>query len=90
MRFAIVTKDKPNHLALRQETRTAHLAYIEETGCVETAGPFLDAEGAMCGSLVIVDCETLAEAQAWAANDPYALAGLFETVSVQAWKRVIG
>lgn len=90
MRFAIVTKDKPDHLALRQDTRAAHLAYIEQTGCVEIAGPFLSEDGTMCGSLVIVDCESLAAAQEWAANDPYAVAGLFESVSVQAWKRVIG
>jgi uncharacterized protein YciI len=53
------------------------------------AGPFLEA-GQMCGSLVILDCESLDAAQAWAAGDPYAAAGLFESVSVTEWKKVIG
>ncbi|MEY4872402.1 MAG: hypothetical protein RLZZ563_1732, partial [Pseudomonadota bacterium] len=32
----------------------------------------------------------LAAAQDWAANDPYAKAGLFQSVDIREWKKVIG
>jgi uncharacterized protein YciI len=81
--------DKENHLETRKANRDAHLAYLKETG-VAQAGPFLDADGNMCGSLLILDVADLAAAQDWAANDPYAKAGLFQSVSIQHWNRVIG
>jgi uncharacterized protein len=90
MRFALVCLDKPGALQVRVDNRSAHLAYIEATGVVEQAGPFLDESGLMCGSLIILQVPGRAEAEAWAAADPYALAGLFQSVSVQEWKRVIG
>jgi len=89
MLYAVICKDKPGALQTRLDTRAAHLAYIEATGIVKMAGPFLEA-GQMCGSLVIVDCDSLEAAQAWAAGDPYAAAGLFDSVSVTEWKKVIG
>lgn len=90
MRFALITKDKPDALQTRMDNREAHLAYIAETGVVETAGPFLDENGQMCGSLIVLEVADLAAAQAWAANDPYAKAGLFSEVTLRAWKKVIG
>ncbi|RPE64748.1 hypothetical protein EDD53_2508 [Pacificibacter maritimus] len=89
MKYAIICTDKPNALQTRLDTRAEHLAYIDATGVVEQAGPFLNEAGDMCGSLIIIEVETLADAQKWAENDPYAKAGLFESVTVQAWKRVI-
>ena len=44
----------------------------------------------MVGSLVILETDSLTAAQDWAANDPYAKAGLFESASVTEWKKVIG
>jgi hypothetical protein len=90
MRFALICIDKPNALQTRTETRAAHLAYIQETGVVEQAGPFIDAAGQMCGSLIVLGVGTMAEADAWAQSDPYAQAGLFSSVMIQEWKRVIG
>lgn len=90
MRFALVCLDKPNALQTRVENRSAHLAHIEASGVVEQAGPFIDAAGQMCGSLIILGVETRAEAEAWAEADPYAKAGLFSSVMIQEWKRVIG
>jgi uncharacterized protein len=89
MHYAIICRDKPGHLQVRLDTRAAHLAYIEETGIVRMAGPFLEG-GQMCGSLVIVEAESLEAAEAWAAGDPYKAAGLFESVTVTEWKKVIG
>lgn len=90
MLIALTCRDKTGALPIRQANRDAHLAYIAETGVVQQAGPFLDAEGAMCGSLVILDVEDMAAAQTWAANDPYAKADLFESVAIDVWKRVVG
>ena len=90
MRFALMCKDKPGHLETRKSNRDAHLSYIDSTGCVEMAGPLLDGAGDMAGSLIILDVEDLAAAEAWASNDPYAKAGLFETVTLHAWNKVIG
>ena len=90
MRFALVCLDKPNALQTRVENRAAHLAHIEASGVVEQAGPFIDAAGQMCGSLIVLNVGTKAEAEAWAAADPYAKAGLFASVMIQEWKRVIG
>jgi uncharacterized protein YciI len=90
MRYALICIDKPNALQTRVENRSAHLAYIQETGVVEQAGPFIDAAGQMCGSLIILGVASKAEADAWVAGDPYGKAGLFASVMVQEWKRVIG
>ncbi len=43
----------------------------------------------MCGSLLIFEGD-LAGAEAWAAADPYAAAGLFQSVDIRPWKKVIG
>ena len=90
MRVALICRDKPGHLQTRLDTRAAHLEHINASGVVEMAGPFLSPEGQMTGSLVVLQVETLAQAEDWAANDPYAKAGLFESVSISEWKKVIG
>lgn len=90
MRYALICLDKPNALQTRVENRTAHLDHIQSSGVVEQAGPFIDAAGQMCGSLIVLSVETRAEAEAWAVADPYAKAGLFQSVMIQEWKRVIG
>ena len=87
--YAVICKDKEGALPIRQENRPAHLDYIAETGIVTLAGPLLE-DGQMAGSLVILDAPELAAAEAWAAGDPYGKAGLFESVSVREWKKVIG
>ena len=90
MLVALIAKDKPGALQTRKDNREAHLAYIDETGAVSQAGPLLDADEQMIGSLVILDVADMAAAQAWADGDPYAKAGLFESVELVPWKKVIG
>ena len=90
MLVALIAKDKPGALQTRKDNREAHLAYIEDTGAVSQAGPLLDADEQMIGSLVILDVADMAAAQAWADGDPYAKAGLFESVELVPWKKVIG
>jgi len=90
MRYALICIDKPNALQTRVDNREAHLEHIRSSGVVEQAGPFIDAAGQMCGSLIVLGVGSKAEAEAWAAADPYAKAELFQSVMIQEWKRVIG
>ncbi|MGR3502759.1 YciI family protein [Pseudaestuariivita sp.] len=91
MLVALTARDKPGALDLRLSTREAHVAYLKADGSpVQMAGPLLDAEGQMCGSLIILKVADMAAAQAFAEGDPYAQAGLFESVKLDAWNRVIG
>lgn len=90
MLIAVICTDKPGAIETRKANREAHLAYIRETGVVTQAGPFLDGDGVMSGSLVILDVADMAAAEAWAAGDPYAKAGLFSDVRLEQWNRVIG
>lgn len=90
MKVALIAKDKPGALSIRQENRPDHVAYLKANSIVEQAGPFLDDAGEMCGSLIILNVDTMADAEAFAANDPYGKAGLFKSVELIAWNRVIG
>lgn len=90
MLVALMAHDKPGALDVRKANRDAHLAYIRDTGVVAQAGPLLDGDGQMCGSLVILDVADMAAAQNWAAGDPYAKAGLFADVTLTQWNKVIG
>lgn len=90
MRVSLICTDKPGHIELRKANREAHLAWLNAANFVELAGPFLDEAGAMTGSMLVVEMESLAAARAWAAEDPYAKAGLFEKVEIREWKKVIG
>ncbi|MDA7427596.1 YciI family protein [Primorskyibacter aestuariivivens] len=89
MLIALFARDKAGALQTRKDNREAHLVYIKETGVVAQAGPLIE-NGEMAGSLVILDVEDMAAAETWAANDPYAKAGLFADVQLVEWKRVIG
>ena len=88
MLFVLICTDKPDSLALRLATRPAHLAWLE-TVVVKGAGPFLDDAGNPNGSLVIIEAKDKAEAEAIAARDPSAVAGLFASVEVRPWKWLI-
>ncbi|TGD43278.1 YciI family protein [Pseudotabrizicola sediminis] len=90
MRAALICIDKPDHLQTRLDNRAAHLDHIASSGIVEMAGPFLDADGGMTGSLVILTVDTMDQAHSWAEADPYAKAGLFQSVTIREWKKVVG
>lgn len=90
MRVALIAQDKPGHLQTRLDNRSAHLAYIEETGAVEMAGPLLNGAGEMTGSLIVLEVPDMTAAESWAASDPYAKAGLFASVTLTEWKKVVG
>ena len=89
MLFAIICTDRPASLDLRQATRPVHLDYLKSRAeRLVQAGPVLNAAGEPCGSLLIVDAADRAEAEAFAAGDPYARAGLFESTLIRPYRMV--
>lgn len=89
MLFAIVCVDKTDGTALRQATRARHLAYLQShLGALREAGPLLSPEGQAIGSLLVVDFPDRQAAEAFAAADPYARAGLFDRSYVHAYRSV--
>ncbi len=89
--FVISCVDKPDSLALRMATREAHFAYLRgKVDVMRLGGPYLDAKGDMAGSLMVIEVEDLAAAQAFSAGDPYRLAGLFERVDIRPWRITVG
>jgi uncharacterized protein YciI len=88
MLFAFLCKDKPGHLQLRLDVRPDHVAFLNglnQAGTLKFAGPLLDDENKPNGSIVVVEAADKAEAAAISAQDPYAKAGLFESVEVRGW-----
>ena len=90
MLVAFFAHDKPGALPIRQANRPAHVEYLRASDEVIQAGPLLNAEGEMAGSLVILDVPNMTAAENWAKNDPYAKADLFADTELVVWKRVIG
>ncbi len=90
MLVALIARDKTGSLDTRMANRAAHLDYITQTGIVRQAGPLLDKEEQMIGSLLILEVEDMEAAMTWAAGDPYSKAGLFKDVELLPWKKVIG
>lgn len=90
MRVALVAKDKPGALQTRLDNRADHVAYLKANDCVEMAGPLLNEAGEMCGSLIVLEVADMAAAEAFVAGDPYGKAGLFDSVELTAWNKVIG
>lgn len=88
--FALMCFDKPGALPTRVATREAHLAYLHSRKLDRYGGPLLDENGDPCGSLIVIEVDDLAAAQAFAAADPYAQAGLFERVEIRGLRRTLG
>jgi uncharacterized protein YciI len=83
--YALIGRDGPRGAELRARHRPAHLAglaELEAAGRIRHAGPLLDASGAPRGSLVLFEAESLAEARALAARDPYVVEGVFASHEV--------
>ncbi len=90
MQFAAICIDKENSENLRLENRGDHLAHLKKVkDNFLLAGPFLTDDGHMCGSLLVFDGLTLEEINTWLKEDPYAKAGLFRSVEVKPFKKVL-
>ena len=91
MLFCIVAIDRPGRLDRRRANRQAHLAHLATLGAkLRTAGPFTAEDGTPCGSMLVIEAGRLEDVEAFAASDPYAKAGVFESVTVRPWKVIVG
>ncbi|MEP2706332.1 MAG: YciI family protein [Roseibium sp.] len=90
MLYALICTDKAGALQTRLDNRDAHIAFLKSLGeGLKAAGPFLDDNGGMTGSLVVIEAANRDEALAISQEDPYAIAGLFESVEIRPWNWVI-
>ncbi len=98
MLFAILSEDLPGSLPKRLEARATHLERLKalrEAGRLVLAGPHpaIDAQdpgpAGFTGSLVVAEFPTREAAIAWAADDPYAAAGVYASVTVKPFRQVL-
>ena len=92
MLYVAACTDKPNSLETRLANRPAHLEFLNTLGAkVKAGGALLNAEQTTpVGSLLIFEGDSVAEIEALLANDPYAKAGLFSSVTVTPWRQAVG
>lgn len=78
--------DKQNHLDVRKANRESHIEWLKSLGDIlKLAGPTLDEDGNMNGSVLILDIASQEECLNLLAQDPYAQAALFEKTEVAAY-----
>lgn len=97
MLYLIYAQDVPYSLENRLSVRPAHLARLQalrDAGRLVVAGPnpAIDSNdpgsAGFSGSTVIAEFASLADAQAWAEQDPYVAAGVYGDVTVKPFKQV--
>ena len=98
MWYAIISQDVENSLEKRLSVRPAHLERLkalQNEGRLLIAGPHpaIDSEDpgtdGFTGSLVVAEFNSLIAAQAWADEDPYIEAGVYQSVVVKPFKKVL-
>jgi len=98
MWYAIISQDVENSLPLRKVHRPAHIARITElndVGRVLIAGPhpaedsLRPSDAGFSGSLIVVEFDSLSEAQEWANDDPYNLNGVYQSVMVKPFMKIL-
>ena len=98
MYYAIISEDVEESLELRKGARAAHLERLETLkaeGRVLVAGPHpaIDSDdpgpARFTGSLIIAEFPSLEDARAWAEADPYVTAGVYRSVTVKPFKKVL-
>jgi uncharacterized protein YciI len=98
MLYAIISQDRDGSLNDRLNARPDHLARLEalrDAGHLVLAGPHpaIDSPdpgpAGFSGSLVVAEFDSLEAAQAWADNDPYVAAGVYASVTVKPFRKVL-
>jgi uncharacterized protein YciI len=90
MLYALICTDKAGAGQIRLDTRPEHIGWLKAMGDrLKAAGPFLDDAGNMTGSLVVIEASNRDEALAVSQEDPYARAGLFDSVEIRPWNWVL-
>ncbi len=97
MWYAIISQDVDDSLEKRMSVRPDHIKRLQELqdeGRMLIAGPHpkIDSEdpgpAGFTGSLIVAEFDSLEDAQAWADDDPYIAAGVYEKVIVKPFKKV--
>ena len=98
MLYAIMAEDAPDSGTRRAKAKSAHqqrLRELAEDGRVVLAGPFpaIDSPdpgpAGVCGSLIVAEFGSLAEARDWIDADPYVQAGVYARVEVKPFTQVL-
>jgi len=98
MLYAIIAQDVDDSLEQRLAARPAHLERLNallDAGRLILAGPHpaIDTEdpgeAGFSGSLIVAEFNSLEDAEAWAAGDPYQHAGVYASVTVKPFKKVL-
>ena len=98
MLYAIIAEDVPGALPRRLQARAAHLERLkalQEAGRLVLAGPHPAIDAAdpgpagFTGSLIVAEFASREAALAWAAEDPYAAAGVYARVTVKPFRKVL-
>lgn len=98
MLYSIIGQDIENSLEKRLAVREQHLArlkHLQTLGRLVIAGPnpAIDSDNpgpaGFTGSVVIAEFESLEAAQRWAAEDPYMINGIYQSVEVKPFKHVL-
>jgi len=98
MLYAIISQDVENSLDKRASARTEHierLHTLKEQGQLVLAGPHPAIDNnepgpaGFTGSLIVAEFTSLEAAQSWADDDPYIKAGVYDSVTVKPFKKVL-
>ena len=98
MLYAIISQDVENSLDKRLSVRPDHIGRLEDLkkqGRLILAGPHPAIDNiepgpaGFSGSLIVAEFSSLEEAQAWADDDPYIKAGVYDSVTVKPFKKVL-
>jgi len=92
MLFAIHALDRSGALPTRLANYDAHKAFLSDTSRygvkIVMSGPLVADDGqAMIGSLFLIEAPSRAEVEAFNRADPFAKAGIWETISVTGFLR---
>lgn len=88
MFFVAISRDRPGSSALRAALKARHVAHLDAAAPgvrVLQSGPMLDPGGEECGSLLVLEADTVARVEAFVGRDPYRQAGLFAATEVRPW-----
>jgi uncharacterized protein YciI len=89
--FCITCLDNPGVLDRRVALRPDHVAYLKtQMDLIRLAGPQLDADGKMCGSLFVIEAPDRAAAEAFSNGDPFKRQGVFGQVEIRGFTATMG
>jgi hypothetical protein len=88
--YAIVCYDRPDSASLRDAHRAAHMEYLKTNSAkVVFGGPLKNTpDGPSTGAIIVLNCTTREQAEAFIKGDPFQRNGVYESVAVRAFKQV--